>query len=462
MVGIVSSGIGSGLDVQGLVAQLVAAEGQPTRERLVLRETQFQAQLSAYGSLRSALDTFKTAAEKLGSDEALAKRTVTASDEEAASVSATADAVPSRYTVSIANTAQAERLTSSAFVGSTATVGDGTLTLSIGGNAFSVEISAEANSLADIRSAINAASDNTGIQASIINADGASYLVLAGDETGSDNTITVTQSGGDGGLAALVYDPDGGTTNLTRSQAADDARAEINGFSVSSSTNTFDAVIDGVTFTALQATDGETFTIDVANDTDEVKKSVISFSNAYNGLVSRISELTSFDAETNVAGALQGDSTVLQVSTLLRNELTTATEGAAATLDTLSEIGVQLDENGNLQVDEDQLDTIIADSFNAVERLFSGDNGYVARITGILDTYVRSEGLLETRTDGLKSSIEALTDQNEQLNNRLAALETRLLRQFNGLDTLLAQLNSTSSFLTAQLANLPTPSRSSS
>ena len=193
MVGIVSTGIGSGLDVNGLVQQLVAAEGQPVQQRLIVRESEFQSQLSAFGSFRSALDALKTAAERLGDGEATSARSVVSSNEDAVTVTAEPAAVPATYTVAITNLATNERLTSGAFADSQAAVGTGNLTLSIGGESFTVAIDEGNNTLEGIRAAVNESTENTGVQATIINAEGASYLVFVGDDTGSDNTTPVTQ-----------------------------------------------------------------------------------------------------------------------------------------------------------------------------------------------------------------------------------------------------------------------------
>lgn len=457
MVGIVSSGIGSGLDVNGLVTQLVAAEGQPAQQRLLVRESEFQASLSAFGSFRSALESLKSAAEQLANGESTAARKISSSNEDAVDVQADPSAVPANYSVSIANLATNERLTSGAFTDATSTVGSGSLVIEVGGEGFAVSIDDDNNSLEGIRAAINDAANNTGVQATIINADGGSYLVLVGDETGLENTITVTQSGGDGGLSALVYDPDNAITNLTQTQAADDARAEVNGFVVSSATNTFDDVIDGVSFTAVEPTGVETFDISVTNNTGQVSAALGIFVNAYNDFIDTADQLSAFDPETKVAGALQGDSLLRNATAQLRRELSNNTASAQSSVDTLTEIGIALDEDGKLQIDNDLLQPILDDNFRAISDVFGADDGYVSRITSVIETFTRDDGLLQTRTDGIQSSIDALSDQNEALVARLESLEARLFRQFNGLDSLLAQLNSTSSFLSAQLANLPTP-----
>jgi len=457
MVGIVSSGIGPGLDIQGLVQQLVAAEGQATSQRLLVRETRFQGELSALGSLRAALDEFKTAAERLSEAEITAARSATSSDEESVRVTTDTDAVPGEYEIEIVRPPTSARLTSEVFASQSAAIGTGTLTLTTGGESFSVEIDGENNTLAAIRDAINNSEDNTGIEASIINAASGSVIVFSGSETGSDAAVSISQSGGDGGLAALTFDPAAGSNPLTLSQEALDAQARVNTLDVFSATNTFDSVIDGVTFTARAATEGETVRVSVTNDTDAVKGALSTFTVAYNSFVDTVNQLAAFNPDTNEAGPLQGDATLRSVTNLLRTELSENTASAAASLDTLTEIGISLDENGKLNIDDARLDTILADNFRAVQNLFSADDGYVSRLTGVIDSFTGSDGILETRTDGIQSSIDGIALQNEALNQRLVNLEARLLRQFNGLDSLLAQLNNTSNFLAAQLSNLPTP-----
>lgn len=462
MVGIISSGIGSGLDIQGLVQQLVAAEGQTSSQRLLIREANFQSELSALGSLKSALDELKTAAERLGEGEVTATRTASSSDDELLTVNADTSAASGEYDIEILSLATNARLTSGVFAGSDTAVGTGTLTLSLGSEAFSVSIDSENNSLAAIRDAINAANDNTGIEASIINADGGAVIILSGTDTGDDAAISISQTGGDGGLAALTFDPAAGSNPLTQSQAAEDASIRVNGLDVSSATNTFTDVIDGVTLIALQGSTGQTVQVGVSNDTQAVKGALATFTVAYNAFVDTINQLSSFDPESNEAGPLQGDSTLRSAVNLLRRELSTTTASSDSALDTLTEIGISLDENGKLITDEAQLDAVLQDNFRAIQNLFGADDGYVSRITSVIDSFTGSDGVIETRTDGLQSSIDGIALQNEALNQRLVSLEARLLRQFNGLDSLLAQLNNTSNFLAAQLANVPTPGGSNS
>ena len=458
MASITSTGIGSGLDVTGLVQSLVAAEGQPARQRLVQQETRFQGKLSAYGSLRSALAEFQSSVEKLQDAKTLQTRRVTLENEDAFSVEADEDAVPVSYQVEVVSLAEAERLTSSVFAGPDAAVGTGTLTVSVAGAAFDVTIDAENNTLEGIRDAINAAADNSGVQATIVNADAGSYLILKGDETGAANVITVTQAGGDGGLAAIAYDPGNGIANLTRSVAAADGQIRVDGFDVFSDSNVYEGVIDGATITTIEPTSGQAYSLDIAYDNDDVRKTIGSFVTSYNALTEAMDNLSRFDAESGDAGPLQGDAALRSVSILLRRELGTASTDVDKAFDTLSEIGIAIDENGKLEIDSEKLDAVIESDFRQVGALFSADGGYANRLGTLLDSFLDPDGLLQTRTDGLQSSIDRITEQGEALDERLVRLEARLLRQFNGLDSLISQLTTSGNFLSQQLANLPTPS----
>ena len=170
MASITSAGIGSGLDIGGLVSQLVAAEGQPTQQRIARGEASAQARLSAYGSLTSALSQFRDQLDLMQDIGKFLSRKAASSNEDLFSVSASTSALPGSYAVEVVNLATAQRLTSGAFADADTAVGEGTLTIDVGGEAFDVEITADNSSLAGIRDAINAATDNSGVTATIVNA----------------------------------------------------------------------------------------------------------------------------------------------------------------------------------------------------------------------------------------------------------------------------------------------------
>lgn len=455
MASIASTGIGSGLDIAGIVQSLVAAEGQPVETRIVQQEARAQARLSAFGSLKAALADFRDKLDIMKSPEKFLLRKAVSSDTDLFQVSAGTSALPASYSLEVVRLASAQKLTSGAFASADTVVGTGTLTLAVGAASMELEIDASNNTLAGIRDAINASSDNPGVAATIVNADSGSYLILTGESTGAANTITVTQAGGDGGLAALEYDPGAGLLSLTESAAAQDSLIRIDGFDVAGSTNTISGAIDGVTISLLQTTSGTPETLTVENDTSAARSIVDDFVESYNQLVQTLDSLTDYDVESEIAAPLVGDATIRGIRDQIRRELSTEVLDIDAPFSVLRDVGIEVQLDGTLVVNDDELSTILSDEFVKFGELFSASDGFAVRLHALSDGFLASGGIIETRTKGLESRIEGLADDRVSLNERLASLETRLLRQFNALDSLLAQLSSTSDFLAQQLANLP-------
>ncbi len=455
MASIISSGIGSGLDIGGIVQQLVAAEGQPLETRLTLKESKAQAKLSAFGSLKSSLSGVRDKLEAMKSPEKLLVRKATSSNEDVFSVTADTDAVPAQYAIEVVQTATSQKLTSGAFTGADAAVGVGTLTIDVGASRMILNITTENNTLAGIRDAINSSTSNPGVSATVVNADSGSYLILTADGTGAENTLTVTQAGGDGGLAALEYDPANGLVSMTESIPAQDALIRIDGLDVMSSSNTITGAVEGVTISIFSDTGGSSESLRVANDTSATKTLVEEFVSAYNDMITTIDSLTAYSSESAQAAPLLGDSTIRGIRDQIRREMSTAVNDLDASFSTLSEVGIELQLDGKLAVNDTRLSEVLADDFVKFGQLFSTTDGFATRLYDLTDGFLQSDGIIESRTQGLTAQIDGITDDREALNDRLLALETRLLRQFNALDSLLAQLSTTSNFLSQQLANLP-------
>ena len=462
MTSIVSTGIGSGLDIAGIVQQLVAAEGEPVESRLGQQEFRAQAKLSAFGTLKSVLSDVRDKLDVMRDLDEFLSRKASSSNESAFSVSAGTNAQPASYSVDVLQLAQAQKLTSGAFTDSDTVVGTGTLSIGVGVLSMDLEITEENNSLTAIRDAINASSDNPGVAATIVNADSGSYLILTAEETGAASTITVNQSGGDGGLAALEYDPGNGLNALTETIAPQDAQIQIDGLDIVSSSNTFSGAIDGVTITAKDLTGGAAEQLTVENDDAAAKQLVNEFVESYNELITTFDQLTAYDPESETAAPLLGDSSIRSIRDQIRREMSAAVKDIDAPFAMLGEVGIEVQLDGTLSVDEARLDTVLGEDFVKFGQLFSTTDGFATRLHALTDGYLESDGIIESRTQGLTVAIDGIADDREALGERLASLETRLLRQFNALDSLLAELTSTSNFLTQQLATLPTPGNESS
>lgn len=455
MPSIVSSGIGSGLDIASIVQQLVAAEGEPVNKRITLQESRAQAKLSAFGSLKSALADLRDKLDVMQNLDKFLSRKASSGNEDYFTVSAGTNALPASYALEVVQLAQAQKLTSGAFASSAAVVGTGTLTLAVGAVSADIEITAENNTLAGIRDSINAASDNPGIAATIVNAASGSYLILTTEATGAAQTMTITQAGGDGGLSALQYDPGNGLASLTESIAPQDALIRIDGFDVTSDSNTFVGAVDGVTINILQASGGSTAKLTVENDAAATRAVIADFVESYNSLVAMFDKLTSYNEKSEVAAPLLGDATLRGIRDQIRRELSDSVSGIDAPFKMLRDIGIEIQLDGKMQINDEELSAALGDDFVKLGQLFAGGDGYAVRLFALADGFLDSDGVIDARTKGLEQKIEGFGDDRAALNERLSSLETRLYRQFNALDALLAQLSSTSNFLAQQLNNLP-------
>ena len=455
MVGIVSNGIGSGLDVAGLVSQLVSAEGAPAETRFARQEAGILAEVSAYGSLKSALSQFQIEVEKSSDNDVLLGRKATFAENDFFGVSIANTAPPAEFDLTINSLATSQRLASGAFADSTSNVGYGQLTIGNATETFVLAIESDASSLVDIQDAINAAPGNTFVRATLVNTDTGTTLSLSALDTGADGELTITADGGDGGLAALEYDSATNTGSLTEIRGGTNASIEIDGLTLTSSSNTIVDAVEGVTIELLAADPGNARSVSVDYDQEALRANVDAFVNSYNALVDVFTSQTAFDPVTNTGSALIGDSTLLNIQQQLRRELTAFQGDVLDPVRGLSDIGITLDIEGKATLDSEQFEAAIASGFVSIGEFFTTEGGLAERLGARLDTYLDENGPIDTRTDGLNATIDDINEQRVALNERLVQLESRLLTQFNALDSLIAELSNTSAFLTQQLAQLP-------
>jgi len=454
-------GIGSGLDVAGIVDQLVAAERAPVGNRLAANAARANEELSAIGQLKSSLATFRDALSSLKTPAEFQQRTVTVDNEDIFTATASSAAVPGFYDVEVTSLASRYKLASNAFVDNATAIGTGTLTITVGVQSMDIEILDGENTLADIRAAINDATDNPGIVATIVNAEDGAHLVISSNETGESQDISIAASGGDGGLVAFDFDSATGTGAMNELQKGTDALLIVDGFTITSKSNSIAGAIEGVTLNLIDAQPGTQSRLAIGLDQGAAEKSVGKFVEAYNDLVGTISELTVFDIENQIAGPLLGDPTTRAIKSTLRRELTQSVPDTGALFSTLAEIGITTNADGSLELNDDKLTTAIATNFDAVGRLFGAtETGIAARMDSILESVLDGDGRIENREVALREKLDRIDDQNVVLDRRMEGVRERLRRQFDAMDRLVAQLNSTSNFLTQQLANLPKIQRS--
>ncbi|MEP6885708.1 MAG: flagellar filament capping protein FliD [Gammaproteobacteria bacterium] len=445
-----STGIGSGLDINGIVTSLTTAAGLAQNTQLSDRQGALTAQVSAYGTFKSALETLQAALTNLQTPSTLAGRTATLSDDKVASGSAASSAIPAQYSLQVQNLATAASLASTPLAAATATVGTGTLSITVGGNSASISIDSTNNTLAGIAAAINAAPNNPGVSATILTTAEGARLVLTGSTTGAANAITVTQSGGDGGLAALTYDPANGVTNLTQTQAANDANFSVNGFAATSPSNQVTAVISGVTLNLLGTTAPNTpATLTIGNDTSGAQTSIGTFVTALNGLITSIQSLTSYDPATQTAGPLLGNATLGSFQNQLSKILDQVKVGNSGAGTSLASLGIAANPQGTFNTKSDTLGNALTASLASVGNFFGGSHGIATQLNSLINQYAQAGGLLDSINQGLKSSLADVAKQQTALNARLATYAATLTKEYNAMDTAVALLKQTQTYLTA-------------
>lgn len=444
MTGITASGVGSGLDVNSIVSQLVAAERAPADGRLDRSSRTVNAQISAIGSLRSAFSSLRTSLDALSSDATLNARKATAPSDANFSVSAGPAAATGNYQIEVLALASAQKLSSKAYANADATLGTGQLTLVTGDTTLVVDIDAEHSSLGDIRDAINAKAAGKDLAATLVQADDGAHLVLTALDTGTANAITVTTGGGDGGLAALAYDPAHANTQLGELSAANDAVVKADGYLRTSASNTVTDLVGGVTITLTKAAPGTVQQLTVNADQAAQKTAIKSFVSAYNASVNTIAGTTAYNATTKVAAALNGDPLVLSASRALRDTV-------SSQVGDLKAIGVTINKDGTLAFDEAAFTAAMASDPSPSARLFGGDASLAKALDATLDGLLDDDGQLDGRSDALAARTKRIENDRTALDRRMDAFEQRTRAQFVALDGLVAKLQSTGNFLIQQL-----------
>lgn len=458
------SGLSSNFDITALVSSLMQAERAPIRA-LTTKSAQFQAEISAFGITKGTLSSLQTASHALGDAMTSIPATVTSSATAVAGATAQAGTTPGVYGLTVQSLAQAHRIYSSTFSETSAIVGSGAIAIDRGsfdgttftanGSMPTVTITIPANAtLTGIRDAVNSA--NTGITASIIN-DGTGYrLVLGANDAGAANGMRIRVTDDDAnntdaaGLSQLAYDPEAPASsgkNMIQARAGANASFTIDGLPMTRPSNSVSDAVTGITF-SLAGTG--TTNVAVARDTGAMRSALDTLVKAYNSALGTMKSQTSFNSASQSGGPLNGESSVRNIMAQLRQSVVREVGTEGDTFRTLSALGVTLKSDGTLSVNDAKYSAAIAADPVAASRTMGQ---FASSLTSTLGTALGSDAPISMRTDGLQSSIKRNADQQTRIEARLVAVEARYRTQFTALDNLMARMNSTSSFLTAQLNN---------
>jgi flagellar hook-associated protein 2 len=424
---ITAAGAGSGLDIENIVNQLIALEEQPVNA-LRQRRAGVNVQISDYGSLKSTLGDLESVIEKLGDESRFGAFVAESSDEDVFTVETLDGTQSHNHSINVISLATAHRMVSDPYASSSDTVAAGDYTFGSGDESFTISLADGDNSLLNFASLINNSTDNTTIEASVLNVADGSRLVLTARNAGVDNIITAPA----------------GYTELT---AASDAQFEIDGLAATSSTNTVTDVAPdlSIELKAIGSAD-----IVSNRNTESIVELLEEFATGYNEMNSTISRLSQ--------GSLDGESLTRRIQTAVRNDFfanIVLDESSPADSHSIFNNGLTFDKTGQLSVDRDRLDDAISTNSFQLQQIFTDpDNGFAARLESTLNRFTELSGAIDTRTDSLEANGSSIDDNIDRLELRLEQTEIRYRRQFGAMDTLIARLQSNGDYLVQQLASL--------
>lgn len=445
-----SPGLASGIDIKSIVSQLVALERAPLQP-LQRQANIAQSKISILSSIKSSMDNLGTLAAKLGDPKSWSNVNATSSNTGDVAVSASSTATAGRFTLSVTSLATSQSA-ASGVLNAAAGLGTGTLSFSVaGGESKVVEILEGEDSPAAIAAKIN--SSDVGVTATVLKDAAGERIVMRSKETGAANTFTVAVTGGNAdGLQKLAFGG-GAVGGMTQAQAATNAIFSIDGVDLESATNKLTDTIPGVTLTLNKATTSAV-DINVATDTEGMKKNIQAFVDAYNSISTLLTTATAYNETTKTAGSLQGDSTAIGLQNALRGMMRSVTGNGAFTR--LADIGIVAAQNGTLEVKADKLNAAMG-NLSAVRNLFTSDDGdattvgFGLKVKAFADGIAGTTGSLITRTDSLRAAVTRNSKEQERVIERAARAEVRYLAQYNAMDAAVGRLNGLSAFVNQQV-----------
>jgi flagellar hook-associated protein 2 len=410
--------INSVLDVGTIVDNLIYVESAPVRS-MQSQVSTLQSKVSAFQSLNTKLSSLSDKINTLlfGETEApllkpysyldrlsqsiFAQCSVTSSDSETISATASNANSSGSYSITVSSLAQAQSMASTNFADTTsALIGTGTLSINAGGNdPVTVTINSSNNTLKGVRDAINNA--NAGITATIIN-DGSATpyrLLITAKETGTANSFAITDS-----LSG------GQALNLTQAQAASDAQFAVNGVNITKSSNTVSDVISGVTFTLKNLT-ASPITLNVDKDVDAMLKAFNEFISSFNEVNSYINGQFTYNSTAKQAGILAGDSTLRRIQSTLQNDIIQSVSNKFTSYNVASQVGLTFNRDGSLSLNESKFRSALSSNFTAVAALFLGDGTPSGGITVNDSRVTYSTKTSATQVGSYSIQVDALAQQ---------------------------------------------------
>ncbi|MGF6401965.1 flagellar hook-associated protein 2 [Pseudomonas frederiksbergensis] len=456
------TGLGSGLDTGAIVKALVNADKAAKQGQIDRGTTTNTASISGIGTLKSLLATFQKTLSDLGSTTSpqFTGFAATSSDVKVLTATSSNAAVSGSYVVEVTKLATSSKVASAAFAGGTSSaIPTGTLTITQNGKSYPVTVGAGAT-LQTVRDSINTQYQSSGLSANIVTDSFGSRLVLGSTTTGAGSDISAS------GIAGLEIDgtttmaaPPTATSSGAIGSLAQDAAFTVDGLSLTSSSNTVDKSISGLTLNLL--TVGKS-TVNVASNNDGLKASIQKFVDAYNAVANAVTSLTKpsldDDGKLTVPAALTGDPLPRSILDALRGPLSQT--GAGDKLTVLSQLGITTNQKtGALDFDSTKFTAAMNDKKlgGEVQTLFTGTNGLIERMNNVIKPFTESklvngksvDSILDARSKALDVTKKRLSNDQAALDRRIETLTAVLTKKYNDMDTLVGKLKATASNITS-------------
>ncbi|HQS66656.1 MAG TPA: flagellar filament capping protein FliD [Sulfuricurvum sp.] len=457
MAGTINSlGIGSGVLTADIIDKLKNRDTSliitPIDNKIVLQKQKGQ----ALSLLNSLLSSFKSSVSSLSND-ALYQGRTTAGNTSAVSVSAAAGVNVQSFSISNTKLALNDIHQSGTFSSTTAPIasgGSGTMTLTSGGLSFGINYT-NTMTLEELKDAINLQAGNK-IQASVLQVGATDYrLVLRSKETGLDQKIVTTDTGGFLDQKLITYDAvTNPTGTMEEVQAAEDASFKYNGITLTRSSNVITDITPGVTINLLQDSTSITSHISITQDVDTIAAEVSTLVKSYNTLLSQLKDMTTTDVEAGKAGIFNGDNSINAIGREV-TRLMTSINGQG---NSLALYGIDLDETGAMSFKTSTFTNKFNSDAIASSKFFSNvasdgatENGVFTQLSTLMTRYTGSNGTLTTLTKGSETELKALTANRTR---SLALLEARyasMAARFAAYDSMISKINSQFSSLKQQI-----------
>lgn len=428
------NGLGSGLDISGIVKALASAEKAPKQTQINNQTTTATTSLSAIGSVKSALETFRAAVAKLNTASSFSGLASSSSDEAIAKIKLGDGASSGNYALEVTQLATASKISTQIYEKTSTIVNDSgesqTLTINQGNATHSVNIAADAT-LQQARDTINDQLQSKGITANIVTDASGSRLIFSSTKMGEGTELTL---GGDASMAQ-------GVSTVATPQ---NAKYTLDGLALESASNTVTGAISGVDITLVK--EGKS-NLAVTSNSDTLKTSVKSFVTAYNALMTTINTQTKVttgaDGAATGSAALTGDATMRSLVNSVRNEISHSV--GATGLRTLSQLGINtVQKTGLLEFNDTKWDAAVKTYGADINNLFTGKDGLLTRMTNVTEEYTKAGGILASRQTSLTNQLKELEESQQALDRRIDSLTDTLTKKYNAMDTMVAQLKATS------------------